>query len=178
MLAHHWTRLLVESNRSPGHPALFSTITKGLPPAEREHILRGYHRPHREAVANLVAGTIARRGRVIHIAVHTFTPVFDGVPRNADIGLLYDPRRPLEPDFCRAWQAALRAAAPGCRVRRNYPYRGAADGLTTHLRRGFPAHAYLGVEIEVSQTWATGRGVARRIAGILAATAPFQGTAR
>ena len=37
------------------------------------------------------------------------------------------------------------------RVRRNYPYRGDADGLTTTLRRRFPWQRYLGIEIEVNQ---------------------------
>ena len=37
------------------------------------------------------------------------------------------------------------------RVRRNYPYRGAADGLTTALRRLFKPKDYLGLEIEINQ---------------------------
>ena len=37
------------------------------------------------------------------------------------------------------------------RVRRNYPYRGYADGLTTHLRRRHRGRCYLGIEIEVNQ---------------------------
>jgi hypothetical protein len=36
-------------------------------------------------------------------------------------------------------------------VRRNYPYRGDADGLTTHLRKRYPDGRYTGVEIEVNQ---------------------------
>jgi hypothetical protein len=36
-------------------------------------------------------------------------------------------------------------------VRRNYPYRGYADGLTTHLRRRYRGRAYIGIEIEVNQ---------------------------
>jgi hypothetical protein len=36
-------------------------------------------------------------------------------------------------------------------VRRNYPYRGYADGLTTYLRRRYARHGYIGVEIEVNQ---------------------------
>jgi len=43
-----------------------------------------------------------------------------------------------------------RVRVPGLRVRRNYPYRGAADGLTTHLRRQLGPR-YLGVELEINQ---------------------------
>jgi hypothetical protein len=37
-------------------------------------------------------------------------------------------------------------------VRRNYPYRGTADGFTTYLRRQFSARKYLGIELEVNQS--------------------------
>jgi hypothetical protein len=36
-------------------------------------------------------------------------------------------------------------------VRLNYPYAGAADGLTTWLRRRHPQSRYLGVELEINQ---------------------------
>jgi hypothetical protein len=36
-------------------------------------------------------------------------------------------------------------------VRRNYPYRGWSDGLTTALRRRFAERAYVGIELEVNQ---------------------------
>ena len=36
-------------------------------------------------------------------------------------------------------------------MRRNYPYRGRADGLPTWLRRKFPDRAYVGVEFELNQ---------------------------
>jgi hypothetical protein len=47
-------------------------------------------------------------------------------------------------------------------VRRNYPYRGSADGLTTHLRRLHPDGRYAGVEIEVNQKHTIGDGEAWR----------------
>jgi predicted N-formylglutamate amidohydrolase len=72
------------------------------------------------------------------------------------VGLLYDPRRATEKRFCLAWKRELEAADPRLEVRRNYPYRGYADGLTTHLRRGFPDARYSGVEIEVNQKFTLG----------------------
>ena len=36
-------------------------------------------------------------------------------------------------------------------VRRNYPYAGKGDGLTSYLRKRFPRTAYVGVELEVNQ---------------------------
>jgi predicted N-formylglutamate amidohydrolase len=98
-----------------------------------------------------VAEQVRRGRRVVHLGVHSFTPVLDGKVRRAELALLYDPRRPLERALCSAWADGLATALPHLAVRRNQPYRGASDGLTTWLRRRFPAEAYLGIEIEVNQ---------------------------
>jgi predicted N-formylglutamate amidohydrolase len=93
----------------------------------------------------------------VHIAVHSFTGVLRGEERNAEISLLYDPARPGEVDLCNRWIAALRELFPEFRVRRNYPYRGNADGLTTWLRRRFPNPQYAGIELELNQTLLAGK---------------------
>jgi len=147
------TRLLVELNRSPAHPALFSEFSRGLAPARRRELLESCYLPYREAVTTEIEGRLATGHRVCHIALHSFTPVLHGELRNADVGLLYDPRRPLEMQFCKAWQQQLARGGKGWRVRRNYPYRGAADSLVTWLRRRLPADRYLGLELELNQCW-------------------------
>jgi predicted N-formylglutamate amidohydrolase len=77
---HHATvsRLLVELNRSLHHPALFSPCTKGLPHAERQKILDLYYHPYRSAVERKVAQWVKEREQVMHVAVHSFTPVLNG----------------------------------------------------------------------------------------------------
>ena len=145
------SRLLVDLNRSIGHPALFSATTRALSPAERTHILKEHYLPYRRAVELEVELALARSGPVLHISSHSFTPELDGVVRNADVGLLYDPARRGEAELCRQWKAALAIAAPDLRVRRNYPYRGQNDGLTAALRKRFPPDAYIGIELEINQ---------------------------
>jgi predicted N-formylglutamate amidohydrolase len=146
------TRLLVDHNRSLGNRrTLFSEFVRGLDPAEKQRILDRHYLPHRTRVRAAVARSAARGDRVIHVAVHSFTPALRGVRRNADLGLLYDPGRPGELALARRWRAALREAAPGLRVRMNYPYRGTSDGIQTELRRRFGARDYVGLEIEVNQ---------------------------
>jgi len=170
LLAAHWCRLLVESNRSPTNPRIWSRFTKSLPAAERERILTRYWRPHREAVEAAVGAVLARGERVVHVAVHSFTPVMNGVVRNADIGLLFDSRRRHESAFARRWAMSLRSHDPALRVRYNYPYLGLADGLATALRHRHPASRYLGFELEVNQARATardGRGLASTLAASL-----------
>ena len=150
------SRLLVELNRSPDHRQLFSEATRALPPADRERLLARYYRPYREWVEAQVAAAVAAGEDVVHISSHSFTPRLHGEVRRADVGLLYDPRRKSERDLCLTWQREIRPADGNLLVRRNYPYRGSADGLTTHLRRRFPDGRYTGVEIEVNQKHALG----------------------
>jgi predicted N-formylglutamate amidohydrolase len=161
------SRLLVDLNRSIGHPQLFSAATRGAPATLRAAIVAQYYCPYRTQVEGLVRHAVARGRRVIHISSHSFTPRLDGKMRRADVGLLYDPGRRLEAELCARWKAALAAFAPWLRVRRNYPYAGKGDGLTSRLRLLFPHDAYVGIELEVNQRiffaagrhWATLRRV-------------------
>jgi len=145
------TRLLVDLNRSAHNPLVFSEWTRALPPAERRILLEQFHTPHREAVASDVAELVSRGHRVIHLAVHSFTPVVNGRMRRVDLALLYDPGRSEERTLSATWVTVLRRRLPELRVGRNQPYRGASDGLTTWLRRRYGDDRYLGIEIEVSQ---------------------------
>lgn len=145
------SRLLIDLNRSIGHPRLYSEATRKAPATVRRQLLQSHYLPYRDAVEADIAAALARGRRVVHIASHSFTPVLDGAERNADIGLLYDPARRGEAELCRRWQARLRALAPELKVRRNYPYTGKSDGFTAYLRRRFPADAYIGVELEINQ---------------------------
>jgi predicted N-formylglutamate amidohydrolase len=145
------SRLLVDLNRSIGHPQLFSTATRGLPASVRAQIVERHYRPYRAKVEDLVRRAAIRGQRTIHISSHSFTPALNGKVRNADVGLLYDPRRYGEAELCARWKASLATIAPWLRVRRNYPYAGKGDGLTLHLRRRFSPDAYVGVELEVNQ---------------------------
>ncbi len=145
------SRLLIDLNRSPGHPRLYSAATRALAPAQRREIFDAYYRPYRDALQRCIVAAIAGGRRVVHVSCHSFTPELDGDPRDADIGLLYDPTRAAEVALCRRWQAQLAARLPALRIRRNYPYRGRADGFATYLRRCFAPADYAGIELEVSQ---------------------------
>ena len=145
------TRLLVDLNRSLGHPQLFSEFTRDLDPAELESLLDRHYFPHRTAVESWIDARVRRGDQVLHLGVHSFVPQIDGRTRTADIGLLYDPSRSPERRFCDRWKSSLHETAPELRVRRNYPYLGRSDGFTTHLRRALGSPQYLGIELEVNQ---------------------------
>jgi predicted N-formylglutamate amidohydrolase len=86
--------------------------------------------------------------------------MLDGVPRQADVAWLYNPQRPGEAAFARAWMLALAELAPELNLRRNYPYQGRADGLTASLRKHHTDADYVGIELEVNQRFVDQRGAA------------------
>ncbi len=145
------TRLLVDLNRSAHNPRVFSEWTARLSREERKALLERYHAPHRAEV-DADVGELAEAGyRVVHLAVHSFAPSMNGRARQADIALLYDPARRGERALAGAWARRLQETLPEMRVRRNEPYRGTSDGLTTWLRRRHEDARYVGIEIELNQ---------------------------
>jgi predicted N-formylglutamate amidohydrolase len=88
---------------------------------------------------------------VVHVSSHSFTPELHGKMRNADVGLLYDPARSGEVEFCELWKKSLAVCAPELKVRRNYPYAGKGDGLTRYFRTQFSRAEYIGIELEINQ---------------------------
>lgn len=149
LVAATTTRLLVDLNRSPHNPAVVPAFAAERLTAERrEALLEGLHRAHWDRVR---AGVRHSKRAVVHVGVHSFTPNLRGVRRNFEVGILYDPQREGERAFAATWKRELQRIRPGLRVRRNAPYRGNSDGLTTAMRTEFAAERYLGVELELNQ---------------------------
>jgi predicted N-formylglutamate amidohydrolase len=151
LVASTVSRLVIDLNRSLDNAGVWSDATRTAPQEIRDRIVRKHYLPYRSSVERFVAAGREARQQVIHVSSHSFTPVLDGKPRHADVGLLYDPARPDEARLCAAVKAALRKGAPSLRVRRNYPYAGKSDGLTTSLRVRFTQAEYVGIEIELNQ---------------------------
>ena len=148
------SRLLVDLNRSLSNHRS-PPIQPGceLAAALKEEILARYYLPYRLQVEEAIVGSLRQEKTVLHLSIHSFTPVLDGALRTADIGFLYDPGRAREKEFCGKWRAALAAGDARWRLRRNYPYRGTSDGFVTALRKKFPPHRYLGIELEINQIY-------------------------
>lgn len=156
------SRLLVELNRSLHHKNLFSAFTRELPATIKKEIIAQHYLSYRELIETKIQEFISSGDHVVHLSIHSFTPVLAGEVRNADIGLLYDPRREEEKMFCLAWKKSLKKYWPEARVRMNYPYKGIADGFTTYLRKRFPDN-YGGIEFELNQTYASQETVNRKV---------------
>lgn len=146
-----YSRLLVDLNRSPGHKNLFSEFSKPLDTNTRNLILADYYFPYRQNIESLVQAGVENNNRVLHIALHSFTPELNGKVRNTEIGLLYDPTHCQERNFCNLWKLNIQTLLPELRVRSNYPYHGRSDSLPTYLRRKYREN-YLGIELETNQS--------------------------
>src|SRR5262249_32960541 len=124
-----------------------------------------YYEPYRTAAMRDIERALARRRACLHWSMHSFTPEVNGVRRDCDVGLLYDPRRPRERRLARRLHSLV--ATHGLRVRMNFPYRGTSDGFTTRLRHRFPASRYAAFEIETNQSLLRTTSDARRIGRLL-----------
>jgi len=144
------SRLLIEINRSQVHPKLFSEFTTNLSHKAKIELIETFYFPYRYEVEKRISELIAKGEEVLHFSVHSFTPVWKGAFRNADIGLLYDPSKAREKIFCKNLKQQLLLQSPSLKIRFNYPYLGIADGFTSYLRNGFPKK-YSGIELEVNQ---------------------------
>jgi len=140
------SRLLIDANRSIKNKNIFSQYAQNLTESERMQVLKDLYLPFRLNILHL----IEKHTETIHISFHSFTPIFNGVSRDFEIGILYDPSRKQEADLSRGIVKHL-AKQTNMKIFSNRPYKGTADGHTTALRREFPSERYIGIEIEMSQ---------------------------
>ncbi|MGK7393207.1 MAG: N-formylglutamate amidohydrolase [Candidatus Cyclobacteriaceae bacterium M3_2C_046] len=145
------SRLLIEYNRSLNHPDLFSVFSFEMSLDEKNQLVKQY-KIYRTNLMKLINVKLSHNFQVLHLAVHSFTPILNGQERAADLGILFDPERLAELVFSRKWKTLLQLEKPSWSIRHNYPYAGKDDGLTTYLRSIFQ-HNYLGIELEVNQKY-------------------------
>lgn len=140
-----WSRLLIEPNRSLHHRHLFSPFSMHLTKGDRMKLIADYYYPYRSRVEDFIRSCGSEQ--VMHISAHTFTPKLGQEVRNAEVGILFDPKRSGEKEFAVLLKKSINNKCAS-NVRFNYPYRGVADGFTTYLRKVFPFN-YCGLELEV-----------------------------
>ncbi len=151
-IAQTYSRLVIDCNRRPGHPASIPPVSDGTPvpanvgipawqaTARVDEVFAPYH----AAIAGEVDRRLAEGRACVFIAVHSFTPVMGGVARPWQAGVLHN----RAPELSRALGRLL--AASGLLVGDNEPYRMADDSDYTvplHAEsRGLPY-----VELEIRQ---------------------------
>jgi predicted N-formylglutamate amidohydrolase len=148
------SRLLVDLNRSlTNHRSPPISPRNDFSGVLKEELLAHYYHPYRRQVEQAIARTLRQEKTVLHLSIHSFTPVLDGAHKTADVGFLYDPSRTKEKEICGEWLLRLESKDAQWRLRRNYPYRGVSDGFVTALRKIFYKQRYVGIELEINQMY-------------------------
>lgn len=145
------SRLLIDCNRSVSNDRCFSKYTRSLSHTEKQTLIDQYYTPIRQKTKQLIDQHIQAGHQVLHISVHTFSPILRGFRQNAGIGLLYDPKRHGEKEVARIWHGLLLQETPSYRIRYNYPFPGNSDSHTKTLRQTYVEKDYLGIEMEINQ---------------------------
>ena len=159
-----FSRLFVDLNRTITNKSAFSEYYGELETSDKAAAEKvkteatAYWKEYRANVERFVTQNIGKGSKaagnkgatIVHLGIHSFTPVLNGKPRNTDIGILYDPMRPQERAYANVIKDEIKRLYPHMKVRFNYPYKGTSDGLTTSLRKKFGPR-YVGIEIEINQ---------------------------
>lgn len=159
---HLNTRLIIDYNRSENNKNLWSIYSNQLDPKIKNKLFSEYLL-YRKKIKDSIHKKIQKKHFVYHLAIHSFTPIMNQKIRKTEIGLLYDPKRYQEAQFCRKLKSKF---SHHFKTHFNLPYRGTSDGLTTHLRKIFPNH-YAGIEIEINQKLILKKDTLKTILNIL-----------
>lgn len=147
------SRLLVEPNRLLKSKELFSKYSKDLPAQDKIQIIDQFYLPYRDTLNQIIGKNIDSTNKLLHLSIHTFTPIWEGEERKVDIGILFDPERKEESLFAEKLKKAIHEQNMNLRVCFNEPYEGVSDGITTFFRSKYPTENYLGIELELNQKY-------------------------
>jgi predicted N-formylglutamate amidohydrolase len=98
LVAQPYSRLVIDCNRPTHVPTSIPTISdstlipgnQGISQAEREARIAGLFRPYHDTLESILEDRARTGVPTILIAMHSFTPVFNGARRPWRLGLLYD----------------------------------------------------------------------------------------
>ena len=151
LVAARISRLVYDVNRPPSAESAMPTISEihpvpgneGLDAAAREARIREVYEPFHRALSQVIDERLAEGRPVVLVTVHSFTPVFRGVRRDTEIGILHDADSRLA-------DALLETLTRDGRfvVHRNRPY-GQSDGVTHTLALHALPRGLLNVMIEI-----------------------------
>jgi predicted N-formylglutamate amidohydrolase len=152
LLSCHTTRLLIEANRSADSVELFSSFSSVLPDSEKEKLVTEHYLPYRNNLQRLIEDAVKP---VLHLSIHSFTPIWNGIERSVDIGILFDAARNSEAMYSHRLKKELEKNLPNLVIKYNEPYKGTDDGITKWLRGFYQDASYSGIELEVNQKYAS-----------------------
>jgi predicted N-formylglutamate amidohydrolase len=170
LIYQNFSRLAYDCNRPPeavdAMPAQSEVfdIPGNVDLAEADRAMRTaeIYEPFRSAVDKTIRSRIAAGRQTVLVTVHSFTPVYKGVPRSVEIGILHDADARLADQML-----ALSAHEHRYKICRNEPY-GPADGVTHTLKQHGLANGLLNVMIEIRNDLIRDEAGQQVVAGFLA----------
>ena len=150
LVAARLSRLVLDCNRPPDAPDAIPARSEvfdvpgnvGLAAADRAARVAQVYDPFHAAVTAACDRLAARTSTPAFVTVHSFTPVYRGLPRSVQLGLLHGRDDRL------ARRMLARAAETGWQSALNQPY-GPADGVLHTIDRHATARGWVNVMIEL-----------------------------
>jgi predicted N-formylglutamate amidohydrolase len=98
-----YSRLVIDCNRALDHPTSIPPVSEltaisgneAVSKEQRAARRQAIFDPYQSAIAQLLDRRAAASRRTILVAMHSFTPVFKGVARRVEVGVLYRHETPL-----------------------------------------------------------------------------------
>jgi predicted N-formylglutamate amidohydrolase len=151
LIYQNFSRLAYDSNRPPQAPDAMPAKSEifevpgnmSLSVQDRALRTREIYEPFRAAIARIIGDRRAQGRQTVLVTVHSFTPVYKGVEREVEIGVLHDADTRLADQML-----ALAGDENRYCIRRNEPY-GPEDGVTHTLKEHGLANGLLNVMIEI-----------------------------
>lgn len=139
-----FSRLLIDPNRGEDDPTLVMRLSDGaivpgnaeIDEAERKRRLERFYRPYHAAIGRLLDRATAAGRPPAVFSIHSFTPLWKGVPRPWHAGVLWK----QDPRFAVPLMEELKRD-PHLVIGDNEPYSGGLEGDTLDVhatRRGLP----------------------------------------
>ena len=145
-----YSRLLIDPNRGEDDPTIVMRLSDGavvpgnatIDAAERQKRIEQFHRPYHELIATTLDKMMEAAPPPVIISMHSYTPVWRGVPRPWHAGILWD----MDDRAVRPILDGL-GAQNGIVVGDNEPYDGALknDTMYQHATLRGLAHALIEV---------------------------------
>lgn len=151
LIYQRFSRLVYDCNRPPEAPGAMPALSEiyeipgnaALSDEERRARTEAIYSPFRQALSALVAERVANGRPPVIVTLHSFTPVYHGVRRDVEVGILHD----SDSRLADAMLSSMDNAAPFL-TRRNEPY-GPDDGVTHTLIEHGVKNGLLNVMIEI-----------------------------
>ena len=146
------SRLIIDCNRDLNAPDLIWTLSEStriaanenLSAEERQFRIDHYHRPFHASIETLLEARRHAGQETILVCMHSFTPVYHGVPRPWPIGLIHG----MDARFTQALSDALASEEPSLNIGWNQPY-AALSGVTLTLEKHGDARGLDATMIEI-----------------------------